>query len=235
MGKLVDLTGQKFGRLTVLRKDFSKKEGHAYWICQCECGNIISVRSNNLKNGNTNSCGCFRKETASNLKSFDLINQRFGLLTVLKRDFSRTGKNAYWICQCDCGKIISVDGSNLKRGRSISCGCYKKSKGEEKIENILNELNIQYETQKQFPNLFSINNGKLRFDFYLPLYNIVLEYQGKQHYTNIEYWGGEKGLQDRQTNDNIKRQWCKENNIKLIEIPYWDFDKLNENYLKQLI
>lgn len=49
MGKLVDLTGQKFGRLTVLRKDFSKKEGHAYWICQCECGNIISVRSNNLK------------------------------------------------------------------------------------------------------------------------------------------------------------------------------------------
>lgn len=58
------------------------------------------------------------------------------------------------------------------------------------------------------------------FDFYLPNNNICIEYQGKQHYQIIDYFGGEKGFEDRQRNDNIKKEFCKTNNIPLLEIQY---------------
>lgn len=61
MSKPIDLTGKKFNKLTVLTRDFSKV-GRAYWICQCECGNKISVRSDFLKSGNTKACGCMHKK-----------------------------------------------------------------------------------------------------------------------------------------------------------------------------
>ena len=240
MSNLIDITGNKYGHLTVVRRghDLIKKNGkkEPRWVCLCDCGNPneVEVLGYNLKNGNSVSCGCLRKENVSKLKSFDLIGQRFGHLIVLKRDISKKAKNAYWICQCDCGNIISVNGSNLKRECTTSCGCYKTSKGENKIKDILNELNIQYETQKQFPDLLGTNNGKLRFDFYLPQYNIILEYQGKQHYDAIDYWGGQKGLQERQENDELKRQYCIKRQFKMIEIPYWDYNKLDKDYLKNL-
>lgn len=68
MGKLVDLTGQKFGRLTVIERAGKAAHGdHAKWLCQCECGNTITALSNNLRFGNTTSCGCFQSEIASEM------------------------------------------------------------------------------------------------------------------------------------------------------------------------
>ena len=58
MGKLIDLTGQKFNKLTVLQRDFNNKDKkRAYWICRCDCGNIISTRGESLRTGHTTSCG----------------------------------------------------------------------------------------------------------------------------------------------------------------------------------
>lgn len=77
----------------------------------------------------------------------------------------------------------------------------------------------------------SNKNWKLRFDFYFPEQNICLEYQGIQHYDFTNKFYSEEG----QERDNLKREYCRNNNIKLIEIPYTDFNKINWNYLKEKI
>lgn len=231
--KAIDLTNQKFGYLTVLRKDTLRKKEQAYWICQCNCGNIISVDGYSLRSGHTKSCGCLRKEVPAKKNVIDLIEQRFGLLTVLKRDISKVSNHAYWLCKCDCGNIVSVLGDNLRTGKTMSCGCLKISKGEDKIKNILFSLDINFIQQKTFSNLKYKSN--LKFDFFLPDYNCCIEYQGKQHYKSIEYFGGEKEFKENQIRDNIKREWCKENNIKLIEIPYTDYSELNKNYILKIL
>ena len=65
MGKFIDLTGQKFSRLTVLQRAENNKHGQVMWLCQCECGNVVVVRAHHLKDGHTSSCGCFQKEQAT--------------------------------------------------------------------------------------------------------------------------------------------------------------------------
>ena len=62
--KLIDLTGQKFGRLTVVERH-GVKDGHAAWLCKCDCGNTTVVNGRNLRNGRTTSCGCLHKEQLS--------------------------------------------------------------------------------------------------------------------------------------------------------------------------
>ena len=64
MGKKIDLTGQKIGRLTVIKEDPRRdKYGRVKWICRCDCGNVVSVSGRNLRSGGTLSCGCFQKES----------------------------------------------------------------------------------------------------------------------------------------------------------------------------
>ena len=226
----MNLIGQKFGYLTVVKIDSSKIGNGTYWICKCDCGNTVSVLGSSLKNGNTKSCGCLQKEQTSKQNLIDLTNQKFGYLTVLKRDISKKKDYVYWICRCDCGNTVSIQGKHLKEGSAISCGCYNSSKGEEKIKEILNKLNINFIQQKTFNDLKYKSN--LKFDFFLPKYNYCIEYNGIQHYEPVKYFGGEKSFEEQKKKDSIKREWCKENNIKLIEIPYTDFNKLNADYIK---
>lgn len=75
---MIDLTGQRFGKLKVIKKtDERTKHGSIMWLCECECGNVLSVSSGNLRSGNTNSCGCYNKqrikETQSKQNRFDLF------------------------------------------------------------------------------------------------------------------------------------------------------------------
>lgn len=129
MGKFIDLTGQKFGRLTVLKRDDSvgTKNG-AYWICQCSCGNVKSIMSRSLRSGLTKSCGCFNKEIISKEKEIvDMKNNKFGFLTVVKRaetHITPSGqKKVMWLCKCDCGNETIVASQDIKSGHTKSCGC----------------------------------------------------------------------------------------------------------------
>lgn len=65
MAEFIDLTGKKFGRLTVLLSTGENRRGHAVWMCKCDCGKIIEVRSDYLRKGDTKSCGCLQREKAS--------------------------------------------------------------------------------------------------------------------------------------------------------------------------
>jgi hypothetical protein len=112
-------------------------------------------------------------------------------------------------------------------GGSGCPSCYE-SKGEREVKKYLDSNNIVYESQKKFDNCLSINYINLRFDFYLPEKNICIEYDGEQHFRVHEYFGGEEGYKTLKQNDNLKNKFCLKNNIKLIRIPYYDFNKISD-------
>jgi hypothetical protein len=113
-------------------------------------------------------------------------------------------------------------------------GCFycNESLGEKKIRKFLTDNNIRYEYQKTFEGCKNINY--LLFDFYLSDYNICIEFDGEQHYTPIDFFGGKKGLYYRKKLDNIKIKYCQNNKIKLFRIKYYDFDNI-DMILKNLL
>lgn len=128
MAKLIDLTGKRFGRLTVLEYCKGGK-----WRCKCDCGNYTDVLSCNLRNGSTKSCGCLNKEHPN---CDDLTGKRFGRLVVLER--AGTSKNGHveWKCKCDCGNQVIVMAPSLKNGK-VSCGCAVEEKRNEQINSLI--------------------------------------------------------------------------------------------------
>ena len=101
------------------------------------------------------------------------------------------------------------------------CPKCKGSKGERKIRAYLLKNQIDFEEQK----IYLIQGHKLRADFYLPQYDIVIEYNGEQHYYPLDFFGGEETFKKRQLYDNYKRDYFKD---KLFEISYLDYDILNQ-------
>lgn len=126
----IDLIGKRFGRLIVIEKAFVKKVGKSkkkrqFWKCKCDCGNIVYVDTNHLNSGHTKSCGCLLLDFCHD-RTENLIGQRFGKLTVIEKDTHSNNKKTKWICKCDCGNIVSVFATNLKKGNSTNCGCVRK-------------------------------------------------------------------------------------------------------------
>lgn len=104
----------------------------------------------------------------------------------------------------------------LKRGGGCPKCC--QSRGEAEISRILNKYNIDYISQHKFPNLKC--EGYLKLDFYIPSLNLVIEYDGIQHFYPVEHFGGEKEFKERQKRDELKNTYCKENRINILRIPY---------------
>ena len=131
MGGFIDLTGEKFGRLTVINEsDKRDKSGNVYWNCKCDCGKMVSVQGRFLRSGHTKSCGCHKKESWNDYisKTFkDMTGERYGNLTVVERGEDYIDKNNHhtttWICRCDCGETTKTTRTMLISGRIKSCGC----------------------------------------------------------------------------------------------------------------
>ena len=128
MGKLIDLTGETFGRLTVIKR-VPKPEGatssSAFWLCKCECGIEKIISGNVLRQGKAKSCGCYNRDYHFNNIKEDLTNKRFGHLVVLSRTVKPEylhSNGAYWLCQCDCGRQITILGKSLINNHAKSCG-----------------------------------------------------------------------------------------------------------------
>lgn len=127
-----DLTGQQFNKLKVL-----SYAGDSKWLCECECGNRVEVRTSSLNSGKTKSCGCLRGENTKNNSrqskpKEDLTNKTFGYLTPLY--YIKGGK---WHCKCKCGNEVDVDTRNLNSGHTKSCGCLQKEKGSQNTKDML--------------------------------------------------------------------------------------------------
>ena len=139
MGRIIDLTGQRFNKLTVIEKTDERKNRQVVWKCKCDCGNITYVVGQALRTGPTKSCGCLNYEKDNS----SLINQKFGKIKVLKRSEKNLNKKIYWECICECG-------NTLKSENNFCSVCGKKIELEEESSvecsrcSVLNEDNSIY-------------------------------------------------------------------------------------------
>lgn len=229
-----DLTGQRFGKLKVIGNPQINPSGKGgtLWQCACDCGNIVYKESLLLIHGHTKSCGCLKAELHSTMN--DLTNQQFGNLTALYTEKVSKDGERIWHCKCTCGNETEVRAGALRSGKTQSCGC-KTSKNNCLIEKILSEKNIPYKKEYTFKDLYISNpKGKLKFDFAIfnneDILQFLIEYQGFQHFNTVSFFGGEEGYNKQIIRDEKKKQYCKENNIKLYEITYLENtkEKLNQ-------
>ena len=218
-----DLTGQRFGRWTVMNITNKRTKNRTIiWHCKCDCGNEKDVDAYTLKSGQSKSCGCLNKEKAAQRckqMRLDLTGKRFGKLIALYPIYSGLkNEHTKWHCKCDCGNECDIDMGNLRSGKSQSCGC-TQSKQEEKIIQLLTKNKIPFNYQHQFNDLLN-----KKFDFYINN-QYLLEYDGSQHFQATETgWNTIQHLKRTRKNDLIKNKYCFEHNIPLIRIPY------NKNY-----
>ena len=252
MSQMIDMTGWIMAEhgvpdslITIIGIDEEweqyRKENHlkkgAKWLCKCSCGSnkIFSVLGSDLKRKDgkgTRSCGCLRQKQMDNFwrETFvDLTNQRFGSLVAIEKiSKSETGRInkrsvAYWKCQCDCGNFCIAGSTELRAGSVKSCGCLKRG-GNSFVKKILQNNGINFEEEFSFIDLKYIN--PLHFDFKINTETefFLLEIQGVQHFKAVEYFGGEEAYKKQLYHDKLKREYCKEHNIVLYEIPYIDMN-----------
>lgn len=229
MAKLKNEIGNIYGYLTVINRAKNNNRGQAMWECQCKCGNVITVVGVDLRNGHTKSCGCYQKEQTSKASIKDITGQIIGNFTVIRIAREQSDKRTIkWQCRCNlCGNEENyMSASNIKRQQS--CGCLHESKGSRKIKELLENNNIKFVQEKRFSDLqFKDSGHYARFDFYLPDYNVIIEYDGQQHFIQGNgVYDNEEKFAKTQEHDNIKNQYCKENNITIIRIPYTHYDNI---------
>lgn len=219
--------GNKYNRLEILDIDYSQKPSIAK--CKCDCGNIIYVSKADVVSGHTQSCGCLQKERASESSTKDYSGVLF-YNGVKVLDKSHTDSNGVWYYNCVCpicGNIFQDIPARIANNHKTSCGCKAQSSNERIIQSILDELNIDYIREKRFDDCKY--KYTLPFDFAIYKNNELLcliEYDGKQHFEPVNYFGGEDEFQLIQIRDSIKNNYCHDNNITLLR--FNDKDDINK-------
>ena len=235
MGKIKDLTNITFPSGVTAIEFVEIKNRAAYWKCKCFCGKEFITRGADLSNGHTKSCGCLVDQNRHKSKNkgngiYLKPGDTFGELTILEDSGRRnSSRQVIWTCQCSCGNICYATTSLLAHDKKTHCGCKKiLSKGEEKIKKILKNANISFEQEKQFENcVFPDTKRKASFDFFINN-TYLIEYDGIQH-SNINFgWNINPDIYKKNCeHDNFKNEWCKQNNIPLIRIPYTQYEILS--------
>ena len=135
MPRRIDLTGQKFGRLTVVKRVDNTRTGsgesRTRWLCKCDCGVEKEMPTRSLLHDNVKSCGCLKIEARHKRKK-NLLGKRYGRLLVMDSSESRQkpsgGIISMWRCKCDCGNECVVSGEHLRSGHTSSCGCLQSER-----------------------------------------------------------------------------------------------------------
>lgn len=122
-----DLTGNKFGNLTVIKRHGKEFGVGLLWKCLCDCGNEKVISSGHLLSGMYKSCGCSKR--------YDLLNKKIGLLTVIEESGKDQYNNILWKCICSCGGSTVLSSTQIVNKRTKSCGCYRSKDKFETIKN----------------------------------------------------------------------------------------------------
>jgi hypothetical protein len=204
MGKIEDLSGQQFCRLTVQYRTNDKVQPNGSkrvtWHCLCECGNECDVTAFNLKQGHTKSCGCLQKNKITERFLIDLTGKKFGRWTVLYRGNSHVTPSGQsktmWYCKCECGTERDVDAYNLMNGLTKSCGCLQKENASIDLtkrvyDNDGNLVQKLCPCCKQFVDVSLFSKNKNRPDGFNEYCNSCLKYDAKKRYDH--YKSGAKG------------------------------------------
>lgn len=209
----------------------------AYWKCQCTvCGKEFESNTANINRRDHTHCDHQGNSLGGRIPSL-AVGMTFGNLTVKEYLGDRQ-----WKCQCTCGRFTTKRTDLLTTGKVYACpACSGVSKGEAKLYDLLTNMDIDFEQQKTFDTCrFEDTNALAKFDFFLSDLNILIEYNGEQHYgyrvsNGKPGWNNEENFKATQERDRQKIEWCKENDFPLLIIPYTDFNILNENYLQEKI
>ena len=215
----LDLTGKIYDELTVVEMLYNYNNKHrTYCRCYTIDGDEVIVRADALQSGATH----YAKGAGKTGKPMDITGRRFGLLVAIKPTNQRSSNGSViWECLCDCGNTTYVPLGQLTRKHTLSCGCRHQSKWEIFIKDLLDTLNITFVQQKRFSDCMNLKGSDtLPFDFYLPFHNIIIEYDGEHHFQPVKGWGGENKFEITLQNDYIKDNYCKNNNITLLRLPY---------------
>ena len=205
---------------------------HTHLNVKCKCGNIYPITWNNYKRGKRCPKCCHNRKIDINYVKDFALNEGYEVL-------SSEYINAYerLAFRCNKGHNFNIPWCYFQSGtRCLYC---RNSKGEEKVAHFLNKSSIKNIPQHTFDDCFYNKKGLLRFDFYLPELNTIIEYDGKQHFEPVDFAGkgikwAEKQFIKCVERDKIKNQYCKDNSIKLIRIPYWDINNIDDILLKEL-
>lgn len=237
---LNDLTKTKHGRLFIESRadDYVKPSGSkdTMWNCICDCGNRCVKRGQYITSSKNPSCGCWKSEETHRRRFTDLTGELINNLYVWEYYGSiadkKGNKTNRFLCECLlCNSYCVKKYSDLVNGTVISCGCFKESRGEKITRSLLMKHKIKYEKEYSFDDLISTKGYPLRFDFAIfddfKRLICLIEYQGQQHYENVEF-----GKQQREKTDQQKREYCFAHNIPLYEIKY---DENVENVINKII
>lgn len=126
MGKFIDLTGKRFGRLLVLYRVANLGKRVRY-MCLCDCGNMVIVHADALRSGNTQSCGCLQRERTAEACAIDIIGKEFGWATPEEIIPGSRTRHRRATCRCRCGNRFEASVSDLLGGKVQSCGCYRRT------------------------------------------------------------------------------------------------------------
>lgn len=208
------------------------------WECQ-ECGYRWEAKPANVISGQKRDCPrCIKKERLQQSKAKyenNIKDLPINLIGKYKGNKSQT------LHKCEkCGRTFTVRPNDVITGQSANHGCpicsNAISDGEEKIADLLTNHTIDF--QKEYTIPACKNEEPLPFDF--AIFNegglvLLIEYQGKQHYEVIDYFDGQEGFEQRQKHDKIKHDYCKRNDIPLLEIPYTDKDRIPEILTREIL
>jgi len=148
MGKFINLTGQKFGRLTVIKRVPNNKYGGVMWLCECSCKEKkkLVVRGSSLRSGCTQSCGCLQRDKVGEIgrsRKINMAGKRFGRL-VARGEVGKDKWGDYlYKCECDCGSFVVVPGKHLRSGNTQSCGCLQRDKARESYRRLAKSRRIK--------------------------------------------------------------------------------------------
>lgn len=172
-----------------------------------------------------------RKSSLEDVKN-EIINITSGEYIMIGDEYVSC-KEKIKLLHVDCGMEFYMSRNDFVY-RSRRCPYCSVSKGENIIKEYLVKNNVDFEIQKKFDDLFGTGGGKLSYDFYLPKHNILIEFQGRQHYIPIDRFGGQDQLEKQRIHDELKMEYAKNNKIELLEIPHWEFDNIENILLEKL-
>ena len=162
--------------------------------------------------------GCHRCAKRRSQEDFEKILEEVsrGEMTLLSK--YTTGRDLVEVLHQRCGKSRWVVASEVIK--KAGCPYCKTSHGNRFIWNYLTDRDIEFESEQRFDTCK--DKITLPFDFYIPDRKLLIEFDGKQHYEVVDYWGGEEGLNDRKRRDQIKDDWARDNNMNLFRIRFDD-------------
>lgn len=191
-------------------------------------GYIVYISLDNLSKGEKASrFSIYNPKTIANIKLW--IKNNNCDFKLLSNEFKSAKSKIKF--QCNKGHIFETSWNKIY-SQNAGCPICHSSKGEDFIKRYLDSNNIKYEMQKSFEGCKY--KKMLRFDFYIKNKNTCIEFQGYQHYEPVKIFGGDNRFKAQQVKDNIKVEFCKNNNIKLIRIPYFEINNI-DNILKSAL